>query len=702
MNASFQIPPEKKLIIVDAHDTVLRRDLSRSPKNIFGDPRETESIVWSIRDGLLNFLEYYHGILKKRIVISSDGSPARLAAVFKKFGLEHSIEKIYGREHLHRESYLKQLDLIVADAGLQTEDAIFIGDSRIDRLSAERYGVDFVQVPGTLEEPHFSFNSFLHLDFADEHSGIYGLALQKITNIKRAFRNLSTPELVERIVDSGEGRLIHLGPVACETGEHTDYLASARYIVREPSSESRVYWGEEYQPFDPERFQQLYLRMLAFLQDRELYIQDCFAGANPASAVPLRIITQTAAHSLFARNTFIQATPEQLASFFPEFTVIHLPHFRSLPEIDGTSPDEANGAFVVLHLARKLVLIGGTAYSGEIRRSAFLLLSDEYIQKDILPVRCSSNRPHSGSGRPALFLGETSVEKGALTFDSERFFFGDAYHGWAASGFFNLEWGTYPPVRAITRKTSPAIFDCTRRFGTLIENVFIDEHRRPRFADARTAANARASFPITHLDRVDRKGVAGAPADLFLVLHDGTGSLPPLARLTPEQLVVYLLLGYAAPRPSGDIFPPLSFEAFYRGYPLLFHPAVYALRFWEKLKRSEARCWLINVATARELPENALLHLVAAVHADGITDNNLTHDSLWNFERIVGLSGFPADFFDPSYCSGGDRAAPGDASADRAAEWNARLIAAFHERFESYRPLLKAELSAALPPGNVA
>lgn len=627
MQSPYVIPDNKRLIIVDAHDTILKRDLSRDPDDVFGDPTETERVVWVVRDGLLNFIEYYAHMRRARFVISSDGNPDRLRAVFEQFGIARRIHRIYGRDHLHPQTYLKQLDIIARDAEIPIDQCVFIGDSRIDALSAENYGVDFIRVPGTLEDATFSFNEFLRPAFARPD---HGLEIQKITNLRQVKRNLSTPELVEEVTARQEGRLLHLGALAVESSPGGAGTPTDRYVVKEPASAARVYWEGSFQAFDADRFEILYLRLLAFLQDRELYIQDCAMGSEHGRQYALRVITQTAWHSLFTRNCFVQVDRTGLGDFLPEFTIIHVPHFKAIPDVDGTTSE----SFLILHLARKLAVIGGTSFAGELRRAAFNLTGYYYAQEDLLPTSCSSNRnPEDGS--LFLYFGLPGLEHTAATLARDCAFFGDAHHVWTRDGVFNLEWGCYEPADDLDPTTNPVVYTASRRFATILENVRVTEHRRAIFSTPDDGV--MASFPITHIDHVDRGGAAAHPRHVFVLVRDTFGAFPALARLTPEQTAALLLLGYDAPAGENGGPGVPRYRPFFDEYPLLFHPAVYAVLLWERLRISETQCWLVASGSARA--ESGSVSLVARVRNGKISEGELIPDPVWNFSCLAAPPG---------------------------------------------------------------
>lgn len=604
----YVIPALTRLIIVDAHDTVLKRDLSREAERPFVDPRGRETIEWVLRDGLLNFLDYFVEGRGKLVVVSSDGNASKLHDILERFGAARRITRIYGREHLDPETYLKRLDRILADTGVNAEQAVFIGDGKIDGLSATRFGVPFIQVPGTLEDPSFSFNAFVEKDPADPH----GLRLQRIANPRRVFYNSSTPELVELIVSRQEGQLAHLGPIICATGAPAAASASEELpeiellVVREPSSEQRIHSSSPYRFAEPEMFRTIHLRLLAFLQDRELFVQDCYVSAQPGRRMPLRIVAERATHALFARHNFIQMQPSEEASFVPEFVLIHAPTFRAIPELDGT----AGPAFTMLHPARKLVLVGGTEESSELRRSIYDLISFFLAQADILPI-------HAATGalpdeRSLLVLGRDPFARINTILGTTAELVGEAHHGWTEAGIFNLEWGCRVPLGPVDRRSAPELYESLRRFAVLIEGAELDVHRKLR-RKTDSDFQGEAFFPIPHVSGARRSGIAGPPGLVLLLIEDRSGRLPPVSRLTIPQLTALYLLGWE------DTGTPQRTAACFGCSPGLFDPVVYTLAFYQKLVASGARCFLLNGARLKKPGDHPLVRLrnTAASLVDG-------------------------------------------------------------------------------------
>jgi phosphoenolpyruvate carboxykinase (ATP) len=307
----------------------------------------------------------------------------------------------------------------------------------------------------------------------------FGLDNHGITNVRKVHWNHNTPLLYEDIIRNGEGSLVHLGPIAVRTGLHTGRAAKDKFIVEEPQTGPDIWWGEVNRAISVEQFQLLFRRLQAYLQGRDIYVQDCFAGHDPRYHLPVRIITETAWHSLFARNMFIQPKIEQLDNHVPEFTVLHVPNFQAIPEIDGTHSE----AFVMVNLRRKLVLIGGTSYAGEIKKSIFTVMNYLLPQDNVLSMHCSANVGKNDD--VALFFGLSGTGKTTLSADPERSLIGDDEHGWSDDGVFNFEGGCYAKIINLSAESEPEIYATTRRFGTILENVGYDSiTRRLDLADA--------------------------------------------------------------------------------------------------------------------------------------------------------------------------------------------------------------------------
>ncbi len=427
----------------------------------------------------------------------------------------------------------------------------------------------------------------------DNIDGQYGLDYLKLRNLNQVYWNPTTAKLYEEIIQRHEGLLSHLGPVVVRTGAYTGRSPNDKFIVKEPSTEKDISWGDVNRPFDPERFEDLWHRMQAYLQGKDVFIQDNYIGTDPKYRIPLRIITEYAWQSLFARNMFNRIPDfDELKNHIPEYTIVVLPGFKAIPEIDGTNSE----AFIILNLAQKLVLIGGTSYAGEIKKSAFTLMNFVLPFEDVLPMHCSANIGRQGD--TALFFGLSGTGKTTLSADPNRRLIGDDEHGWSEEGVFNFEGGCYAKVIRLSPEAEPEIYETTRRFGTILENVAIDPYtRRVDLDDASLTENTRASYPITHLEHIVPEGMGDHPKNVIFLTADAFGVLPPISRLTPEQAMYQFLLGYTAKvagTERGITEPQATFSSCFGAPFMPQHPTVYARLLGDKINHHHATVWLVN------------------------------------------------------------------------------------------------------------
>jgi len=423
----------------------------------------------------------------------------------------------------------------------------------------------------------------------------YGLENHGIKNVGNVYWNLTTGALYEEIVRRREGMILHRGPIAVKTGHYTGRAANEKFIVKEPSSESHVWWGQVNRPIEKKKVDFLFLRLLAYIQGKDLYIQDCYAGADPKYQVPIRIITETAWHNLFVRNMFVQIEDkEKLANHVPECTILNVPHFHANPELDGTNSE----AFIIVNFGKKLILIGGTSYAGEIKKSVFTILNYFLPREDkVLPMHCSANVGESGD--VAVFFGLSGTGKTTLSADPERGLIGDDEHGWSDHGVFNFEGGCYAKVIRLSPEAEPQIYRCTRRFGTILENVGVDpETRRVDLNDATLTENTRAAYHISAIQGSVISGMGGHPKNIIMLTCDAFGVMPPVARLTPEQAMYHFLSGYTAKvagteKGIGDE-PQATFSTCFGAPFMALPPGVYATMLGEKIMKYQSDCWLVN------------------------------------------------------------------------------------------------------------
>jgi phosphoenolpyruvate carboxykinase (ATP) len=421
----------------------------------------------------------------------------------------------------------------------------------------------------------------------------YGLDRHGIVHTGNLYWNISTPALYEEAARRREGFISHLGPMVVRTGQYTGRSPNDKFIVREPESEGEIWWGKVNQSFEAQRFESLYARMLAYLQGRDLFIQDCYAGADPKYRISVRVITETAWHSLFAHNMFIQPPREELASFVPDFTIINVPNFHAVPELDGTRSE----ACVIVNFARRLILIGGTSYAGEIKKSVFTILNYLLPHKHVLSMHCSANI--GADGDTAIFFGLSGTGKTTLSADPHRTLIGDDEHGWSDEGIFNFEGGCYAKVIRLSATAEPEIYETTRRFGTVLENVAIDTvTRRLNLDDESLTENTRAAYPLSHIPNASHTGIGNHPKNVIFLTADAFGVMPPIALLNKEQAMYHFLSGYTAKvagteRGMGSE-PQATFSACFGAPFMALHPSVYAGLLGERVANQNAKVWLVN------------------------------------------------------------------------------------------------------------
>jgi phosphoenolpyruvate carboxykinase (ATP) len=421
----------------------------------------------------------------------------------------------------------------------------------------------------------------------------HGLEALGLVRAGRIHWNLSPAALYEEAIRRGEGQLAAEGPLVARTGQHTGRSPNDKFTVREASSEQHVHWGAVNKPIDEARFDALHRDMMLYLQDKELYALDAWAGTDPTYKLPIRVVTEFAWHNLFARNMFLpEDDAEKRAAHRPEFTVIGAPKFKADPARHGTRSDVA----VLVHFGKKLVLIAGTEYAGEIKKSIFTVLNYTLPLQGVMSMHCSANIGKNGD--TALFFGLSGTGKTTLSSDPQRRLIGDDEHGWSDTGVFNFEGGCYAKVIKLSKEAEPQIFETTRRFGTILENVVIDAEKRTlNLDDASLTENTRGSYPITFIDNAELTGRGGHPETVIMLTADAYGVLPPISRLTPEGAMYHFLSGYTARvagTEKGVTEPKATFSTCFGAPFLPLNPNVYAKMLGQKIAKHQARVWLVN------------------------------------------------------------------------------------------------------------
>lgn len=422
---------------------------------------------------------------------------------------------------------------------------------------------------------------------------LFGLDYLGFRNLHTVFWNLSAAELVEQIIQRQEGMISRTGAIVVNTAPNTGRSPNDKFFVRSEFTEKLIDWGDVNRGFSPTSFSRLLMKLQAYFQGRDVFLQDMAVGADPVTETYVRIITERAWHSLVAQNLFLRLTGEKLANFNPVFTVIAAPGFQADPNEDGVN----SSTFIAIDLERRLVLIGGTAYAGEIKKSVFTYLNFVLPQKNILPMHCAANVGNNMD--TALFFGLSGTGKTTLSSDVERKLVGDDEHGWTEHGIFNYEGGCYAKTIRLRKELEPVIWKASHRFGTVLENVVMDPlSRNVDFDNSQITENTRAAYPIEFVENYVPSGCADSPRHIFFLCADAFGVLPPIALLNLNQAVYYFLSGYTAKIAGTETGlskePSATFSTCFAAPFLPLNPHVYADKLAELVQKNGASVWLVN------------------------------------------------------------------------------------------------------------
>jgi phosphoenolpyruvate carboxykinase (ATP) len=479
-----------------------------------------------------------------------------------------------------------------------------------------------------------------------------GLAVHGIEATGTVHWNPSTAQLYMDAVRRGEGRIVEGGPLAVDTGVHTGRSPKDKFVVREPGSEDRIWWGDVNADISEESFEGLREKVVAHLVERELYVVDAFAGADPKRRVAVRVVTNYPYHALFARTMFIDPTEDELRGFAPQALVLHVPALEADPETDGTR----SGTFITLHPSRQEVLIGGTFYAGEIKKSIFTLMNDRLPLDDVFPMHCSANVGDDPAD-VAVFFGLSGTGKTTLSADPERQLIGDDEHGWGEDGVFNFEGGCYAKVIRLSEEAEPEIFKTTRMFGTILENVVVDEHGVVDLHDFSKTENTRAAYKLEQIANALPAKRAGHPRSVIFLTADAFGILPPIARLTRDQAMYWFLSGFTAKLAGTEIGvkePQPTFSACFGAPFLPQHPVVYARLLAKRLDEHGAKVWLVNTGwtggpygEGERMPIAATRALLRAAISGELDGAEYRTDDVFGFEVPVEVPGVDSALLDP-------------------------------------------------------
>jgi phosphoenolpyruvate carboxykinase (ATP) len=507
----------------------------------------------------------------------------------------------------------------------------------------------------------------------------------------RIFRQPTTSLLYTHALARDEARLAEGGSLVVDTGRYTGRAPNDKFVVREPGSEERIAWGPVNREISEGSFEGLREKVVVYLEGEDLYVLDAFAGADPAHRLPVRVITDSPWHALFAKTLLIEPTDQELQLHEPEALVLHAPAVEADPEEDGTR----SSTFVVLHPSRAEVVIGGTYYAGEIKKSIFTVMNDRLPLEGVFPMHCSANV--GDDERVAVFFGLSGTGKTTLSADPERSLIGDDEHGWSDDGVFNIEGGCYAKVIRLSPRAEPEIYRMTQTFGTVLENVVVDERGVLDLADDSKTENTRAAYKLEQIANALPSKRAGHPSSVIFLTADAFGILPPIARLTREQAMFYFLSGFTAKLAGTEIGvkePQPTFSACF-GAPFLPQaPAVYARMLGERLERHSAQVWLVNTGwtggpfgEGRRMPISATRAMLHSALAGELEGANFREDPIFGFEVPIEVPGVDARLLDPRTTWANPDL------YDRRARQLARMFRDNFEKFEDVEP----EIAAAGP-----
>lgn len=491
---------------------------------------------------------------------------------------------------------------------------------------------------------------------ADELKSDFLLKNHGLMDLDKVFWNLPTPALYEEAVFRGEGHIMQGGPFLVNTGKWTARAANDKYIVQEASTNDKVWWGVYNRPMALDKFNGMLNRLLAYLQGEELFVQDGYVGADPNYRMPIRIITDRAWQSLFARNMFIiPRTKDELKKHVPEFTLIASPSFKANPAIDGTRSETC----MAINFASKIAVVAGSMYAGEIKKTMFTVMNFLKPLENVMAMHCSANVGDNGDA--ALFFGLSGTGKTTLSADPTRKLIGDDEHGWSDEGVFNFENGCYAKVIRLSPEAEPEIYSCTRRFGTILENVVFDPASRfVDLDDEMLTENTRASYPLDFIpNSVPEKMVNSHPKNVIFLTCDATGVLPPISKLDMNQAMYHFISGYTSKIAGTEIGlgiePEIAFSACFGAPFMVHHPFYYANLLREKMEKHGANCWLVNTGwvggkfgVGKRISIRHTRNMLNAALEGKLDNVEYRTDKLFGFKVPVTCPDVPEDVLEPS------------------------------------------------------
>ncbi len=528
---------------------------------------------------------------------------------------------------------------------------------------------------------------------SDPRVSSFGLEKHGIRAQRPVHWNLEAASLYEEAIRRGEGKVAAGGALVVETGQHTGRSAKDKYIVREPSSEDNIWWANNTE-MTPAQFDELETAITHHLGNRELFVADLYAGADPDYRLDVRVVNEHAWHNLFLRHLLIEPRAGELAGFQPQFTILHAPDFKADPVRHGVRSETV----IALNFAKKVVLICGTSYAGEMKKSVFSILNYLLPGKDVMSMHCSANVGHSGDA--AIFFGLSGTGKTTLSADPRRTLIGDDEHGWSNTSLFNIEGGCYAKMIRLSAEAEPEIHATTRRFGTVLENVVMHPVTRELDLDDDTLAeNSRGAYPLSYIPNASDTGVAGHPQNIIMLTCDAFGVMPPIAKLTPEQAMYHFLSGYTAKVAGTEKGlgnePQATFSTCFGAPFMPRHPSVYGNLLKEKIANHKVDCWLVNTGwtggefgTGKRMPIKVTRALLNAALDGSLKNAPTVIDPNFGFEVPTACEGVPAEILNP-------RATWADKDAYDAKA--SHLVDLFIKNFAKFEDYVDEKILAAAP-----
>ncbi len=480
-----------------------------------------------------------------------------------------------------------------------------------------------------------------------------GIENQGVSNADAVYWNLGTEALYEETLRRGQGVMAKGGALVVQTGNHTGRSANDKFIVEEPSSKDNIWWGDINRPISKKHFDGLHQKILAHFQGKDLFVQDLWGGAEPSYRLPVRVISESPWHSLFIRHLLIRPGASALADFDPEFVILHAPEFKADPAVDGTNSETV----ITIDFGRKLVLIAGTSYAGEIKKSVFTILNYLLPERSVMPMHCSANIGDDGD--TAIFFGLSGTGKTTLSADPSRTLIGDDEHGWSDDAVFNFEGGCYAKMIRLSAEAEPEIHATSRRFGTILENVVIDpDTRELDLDDNRYTENTRGAYPIEYIPNTSETGIGKPPRNIIMLTADAFGVLPPIAKLTPEQAMYHFLSGYTAKVAGTEKGlgkePEATFSTCFGAPFMPRHPSVYGNLLRQKIADHDVTCWLVNTGwtggiygIGHRMPIAHTRALLSAALDGTLAGAPTRIDDNFGFKVPLNCPGVPDEVLDP-------------------------------------------------------